>query len=144
MKLSPGWPVSMARQSRIVELRFFGGLTEEQTAKVLGVSSKTVNHDWIVARAWLHGEIAGWQWTPERWERIKELFDAALAQTPPDRAAFVRSTCGEDSARCGEVERPANRLRRSGCRRHRRGSRIWGNVAAGIQLWFAPMQRQVY
>jgi RNA polymerase sigma-70 factor (ECF subfamily) len=45
------------RQSRIVELRFFGGLTFEQTADVLGVSPKTVKRDWNVAKAWLHGDL---------------------------------------------------------------------------------------
>jgi len=45
------------RQSRIVELRFFGGLTVEETAKVLGISPKTVKRDWSVAKAWLHGEM---------------------------------------------------------------------------------------
>jgi RNA polymerase sigma-70 factor (ECF subfamily) len=46
------------RQSRIVELRFFGGLSVEETAEVLGVSPKTVKRDWSVARAWLHAEVA--------------------------------------------------------------------------------------
>ncbi|MDA2933318.1 sigma-70 family RNA polymerase sigma factor [Acidobacteria bacterium AH-259-D05] len=45
------------RQSQIVEVRFFGGLTVEETAEVLGISSKTVKRDWAVARAWLRGEI---------------------------------------------------------------------------------------
>ena len=45
------------RQSRVVELRFFGGLTAEETAEVLGISSKTVKRDWTVARAWLHREV---------------------------------------------------------------------------------------
>ncbi len=45
------------RQSRIVELRYFGGLTVEQTAEVLGISPKTVKRDWAVARAWLHREL---------------------------------------------------------------------------------------
>lgn len=47
-----------ARQSRIVELRFFGGLSVEETAEVLGISPRTVKRDWNVARAWLHGELA--------------------------------------------------------------------------------------
>lgn len=47
------------RQSRIVELMFFGGLTEEETAEVVGVSSRTVKRDWSVARAWLHKELRG-------------------------------------------------------------------------------------
>lgn len=46
-----------ARQAKIVELRFFGGLTVEEAAEVLGVSPKTVKRDWSVAKAWLHGEL---------------------------------------------------------------------------------------
>ncbi len=46
------------RQSQVVELRFFGGLTVEETAEVLGISPKTVKRDWAVARAWLHGEMS--------------------------------------------------------------------------------------
>jgi RNA polymerase sigma-70 factor (ECF subfamily) len=45
------------RQGKIVELRFFGGLTVEETAAVLGISPKTVKRDWSVAKAWLHGEL---------------------------------------------------------------------------------------
>ena len=45
------------RQCRVVEMRFFGGLTEDETAEVLGVSPRTVRRDWILARAWLHGEL---------------------------------------------------------------------------------------
>jgi RNA polymerase sigma factor (TIGR02999 family) len=45
------------RQSRVVELRFFGGLTDEEAAEVLGVSSRTVKRDWVVAKAWLYGEL---------------------------------------------------------------------------------------
>jgi RNA polymerase sigma factor (TIGR02999 family) len=47
------------RQSRIVELRFFGGLSIEETSEFLGVSSATVERDWTAARAWLHREISG-------------------------------------------------------------------------------------
>jgi RNA polymerase sigma-70 factor, ECF subfamily len=45
------------RQGKIVELRFFGGLTVEQAADVLGISPKTVKRDWSMAKAWLHGEL---------------------------------------------------------------------------------------
>jgi RNA polymerase sigma-70 factor (ECF subfamily) len=45
------------RQSRIVELRFFGGLTIEETAEALGVSPATVKVDWSMAKAWLRREI---------------------------------------------------------------------------------------
>ncbi len=45
------------RQCRIVEMKFFGGLTDGEIAEVLGVSTRTVIRDWKVARAWLHGEL---------------------------------------------------------------------------------------
>jgi RNA polymerase sigma-70 factor (ECF subfamily) len=45
------------RQGRIVELRFFSGLTVEETAHVLGISPKTVKREWSVAKAWLHGDL---------------------------------------------------------------------------------------
>jgi len=46
------------RQARIVELRFFGGLTNEEVAEVLKVSEGTVRRDWSLARAWLHRELS--------------------------------------------------------------------------------------
>lgn len=45
------------RQSRIVELRFFGGLTNEEIGEVLGVSPRTVKREWRMAKAWLRREI---------------------------------------------------------------------------------------
>jgi RNA polymerase sigma-70 factor (ECF subfamily) len=45
------------RQSRIVELRFFGGLSVQQTSALLNISPSTVKRDWIVAKAWLHSEL---------------------------------------------------------------------------------------
>jgi RNA polymerase sigma factor (TIGR02999 family) len=45
------------RQSQVVELRFFGGLTEEEIGEVLKVSSRTVRSDWRVARSWLMREL---------------------------------------------------------------------------------------
>ena len=47
------------QQARIVELRFFGGLTVEDTAAALAVSPSTVERSWRMARAWLLGELAG-------------------------------------------------------------------------------------
>ena len=47
------------QQERVVELRFFSGLSVEETAAALGVSPKTVKRDWSVARAWLRREIGG-------------------------------------------------------------------------------------
>ena len=45
------------RQAKIVELRFFCGLTVEETAAALGVSEKTVKRDWAISRAWLQAEV---------------------------------------------------------------------------------------
>jgi RNA polymerase sigma factor (TIGR02999 family) len=47
------------RLARVVELRFFGGLSEEEIAAILGVTDRTVRRDWVKARAWLHAELAG-------------------------------------------------------------------------------------
>lgn len=47
-----------ARKAQIVELRFFGGLSIEETAEVLAVSPGTVMRDWTLAKAWLHREMA--------------------------------------------------------------------------------------
>ena len=46
-----------ARQSRVIELRFFGGLSVEETALVLKVSGDTVMRDWKLAKAWLQREL---------------------------------------------------------------------------------------
>lgn len=45
------------RQARVVELRFFGGLSVEEAAEVLGVSPKTVKRDWSIAKAWLYADL---------------------------------------------------------------------------------------
>jgi RNA polymerase sigma-70 factor, ECF subfamily len=45
------------RQAKVVEMRFFGGLSIEEAAEVLGVSPKTVKRDWSVAKAWLYADL---------------------------------------------------------------------------------------
>ncbi|NNF57979.1 MAG: sigma-70 family RNA polymerase sigma factor [Rhodothermaceae bacterium] len=45
------------RQGKVVECRFFGGLTIEETAAALGISPRTVKRDWALAQAWLHREM---------------------------------------------------------------------------------------
>jgi RNA polymerase sigma factor (TIGR02999 family) len=47
------------RKSRVVELRYFGGLTIEETCEVLGISTDTAKRDWRLARAWLLAELRG-------------------------------------------------------------------------------------
>ena len=46
-----------AREAKVVELRFFGGLNEEETAEALGVSLRTLQREWAVAKAWLLREM---------------------------------------------------------------------------------------
>jgi RNA polymerase sigma factor (TIGR02999 family) len=46
-----------ARQAKVVECRFFGGLTEDETAEALGVSARTVKRDWAKARSWLYADL---------------------------------------------------------------------------------------
>ena len=57
-----------ARKSRIVELRFFGGLSTEETAQMLGISPRTVKREWRLAKAWLYHELTerrpGFRTTP--------------------------------------------------------------------------------
>jgi RNA polymerase sigma-70 factor (ECF subfamily) len=47
------------RQAQVVELRYFAGLTEPETARTLGVSERTVKRDWNMARAWMRRELSG-------------------------------------------------------------------------------------
>jgi RNA polymerase sigma factor (TIGR02999 family) len=47
------------RKARVVELRFFGGLSMEEVARALDVSIRTVQSDWAFARAWLYRELSG-------------------------------------------------------------------------------------
>lgn len=48
-----------ARKARVVELRFYGGLSVEETAEVLAISPETVMRDWKFARSWLHAQLGG-------------------------------------------------------------------------------------
>ena len=47
------------RQCQVVEMRFFAGMSEDQIAEVLGVSARTINREWRMARAWLYKELYG-------------------------------------------------------------------------------------
>lgn len=54
------------RQSRIVEMKFFGGLNERDIADVCGISERTVRREWGMARAWLHAELSHGSQPPRR------------------------------------------------------------------------------
>ncbi len=47
------------RQARVVELRYFGGLNEDEVAEVMKTSPRTVRRDWVFAKAWLQKELGG-------------------------------------------------------------------------------------
>ena len=47
-----------ARQCRVVELRFFAGLSIDETAEAIGVSAATVEREWAMAKAWLHRQLS--------------------------------------------------------------------------------------
>ena len=46
------------QQARVVELRYFGGLSEEETAEAMGISQRTVEREWALAKAWLRTQLA--------------------------------------------------------------------------------------
>jgi RNA polymerase sigma factor (TIGR02999 family) len=48
-----------ARQARIVELRFYGGLSVEEAAEVMGIAPRTIDREWRIARGWLRRQLAG-------------------------------------------------------------------------------------
>ena len=56
---STNWPLIDPDQARIVELRFFGGMTIEETAEVMNVSPATIKREWALAKGWLYRELTG-------------------------------------------------------------------------------------
>ena len=96
-----------ARKSRVIELRFFGGLSVEETAEVLHVSPDTVKRDWRLAKLWLLRELEGGgaMTEAERRRRVEDLCDAALDQRDVhERAAFITAACEDDEALRREAE----------------------------------------
>ena len=69
------------RKCKVVEMRFFGGMSVEETAEALHLSVGTIKRDWRLAKAWLARELGSVPdvTTPERWARIERLYHEALA-----------------------------------------------------------------
>ena len=84
------------RKSKVVELRYFGGLSVDETAEALGVSAVTVMRDWSVAKVWLLRELER-AMTPEKWRAVERLYLAALERDAGERAGFLREACGADA-----------------------------------------------
>ena len=93
------------RKAKVVELRFFGGLTVEETAEILSVSAQTIVRDWSTAKLWLRRELtrASPAMTNNRWARIDTILQAALVRPPDARELFVKDACGDDATLCDEV-----------------------------------------
>ena len=93
------------RQAKVVELRCFGGLTEEEIANVLEISPRTVRRDWEFARVWLARELAAVpgtaRMTPEQLRQIEQLFHAVREQSAEERAPLL---AGADPDLRREVE----------------------------------------
>ena len=88
-----------SQQSRIVELRYFGGLTVEDTSEFLGISPATVKRSWSSARLWLQSgnePRRGTHMTPEQWQRVRPILECALELEPESRPAYVDCACAGD------------------------------------------------
>jgi DNA-directed RNA polymerase specialized sigma24 family protein len=62
--------VQDAQKAKLVELRYFAGLTGDEAARILGISPRTADRHWVYARAWLRREIQG-EGTPSPQEKIE-------------------------------------------------------------------------
>src|SRR5262249_681526 len=93
------------QQSRIVELKYFGGLTNEEIAAFLGISVSTIKREWNVAKAWLSRQIKGVTVEkPESWHKIKEIVGATLEKEASGRSAFLDAACAQNTELRAEVE----------------------------------------
>ena len=79
------------QQAKLVELRFYGGLTIDETALVLGVSAATVSREWTMARAWLRRALSqtAIAMTDTFWERVRMLFHDASERYDAARAELL-------------------------------------------------------
>ena len=94
------------REAKVVELRFFGGLSEEEIAHVLGISDRTVRREWDHAKVWLlrelkHGARA---MSPNRFQEAKRIYNSALEREPNQREAYLAEVCGGNETLRREVE----------------------------------------
>ena len=93
-----------AGQARIVELRFFGGLSIEETADAIGVSPATVKRHWALARAWLASELESTESSVSTdWDRIGALFDEALALDAAGRERLLAREAASQPRVAAEV-----------------------------------------
>ena len=94
------------RRARLVELRFFGGLSMEETAEALGISVRTAYSEWAFARAWLYRELSnhGACMNQARQDQLFRIFEAARQLEADQRIEFIGRSCGADDALRAEVD----------------------------------------
>ena len=94
------------RVSRVVELRFFAGLSVEETAEALRISTRTVKRDWQFGRAWLQAELdARRDDGAEGWHKVRSLFAEAAELDGDARLRFLDSECPAGTSERTEVDR---------------------------------------
>ncbi len=96
------------RQARVVELRYFGGLSVEETAEVLGIAARTVKLDWAMAKGWMQiaVEPESTAMTPAALDPHQgDLRRGARDPGSGTRRRFLESACGGDADLRAEVER---------------------------------------
>ena len=78
------------RQAQLVELRFFGGLSVDEAAEVMGMSKRSAEREWTMVRAWLRRELgeSDTRMNAERHEQVKQIFLAACDLQPTEVARF--------------------------------------------------------
>ena len=84
-----------ARKAQVVELRFFGGLTVEESAEVLKVSPETVRRDWKLAKVWLLRELSGDRMicSLSAGAKSRSSTTPQLPCNQSERAAFLERAC---------------------------------------------------
>ena len=97
------------RQGQIVEQRYFGGLSLEETAEALGVSLATVKRELRFAHAWLAAELGAdrrheWEGRVKGWAELKEAFWAAVDGDPAERARQIAALASIDPDLPGRLE----------------------------------------
>ena len=80
-------------QGRIVELRYFSGLSIPETAEATGVSESTVKREWIVAKTWIRRRLLEGKnlLTADDWRNAKDLFSSAVDLADAEREPFLQS-----------------------------------------------------
>ena len=133
------------RAHRVIECRIFAGLTLDETAQALGISSKSVQRTWTTARAWLRKEIGHdltpalyaitggrRSWTPCHWQRSRSSSSSPTPSPSRRGDGVLAEACGDDVALRDELEAMLAAASRRPRARRRTIHRRSGTDAAGV------------